>query len=127
MACGQSSPVQELEQTLVKFREALISGKKEMLSPLVMDELSYGHSGGLIENKEEFIRKLASGQSDFVTIDISNQTITISGNTAIVRHRLDASINDGGKAGEVHLLVLLVWQRVDDQWKLLARQAVKAS
>ncbi|MEK7226911.1 MAG: nuclear transport factor 2 family protein, partial [Bacteroidota bacterium] len=33
--------------------------------------------------------------------------------------------NDGGKPGEVHLLVMLVWQKQGGKWILLARQAVK--
>ena len=33
--------------------------------------------------------------------------------------------NNDNKPGEVHLLILLVWQKQHGQWKLLARQAVK--
>jgi ketosteroid isomerase-like protein len=42
-----------------------------------------------------------------------------------VRHKLHAKTNDGGKAGEVRLFVLLVFQKENKQWKLLARQAVR--
>ena len=49
--------------------------------------------------------------------------MSISGNTAIVRHRLDARTNDGGKPGEAHLFVLLIFQKDHKQWKMLARQA----
>jgi ketosteroid isomerase-like protein len=87
--------------------------------------LSYGHSGGHIDDKKEFVEKLASGASDFVTIDLSDQTISVSGKTAVVRHKLNAKTNDGGKPAEVHLLVLLIFQKDHRQWKLLARQAVK--
>jgi hypothetical protein len=44
---------------------------------------------------------------------------------AIVRHKLNATTNDSGKPGEVHLLVLLIFQKDHKEWKLLARQAVK--
>ncbi|MEQ1678647.1 MAG: hypothetical protein ABL876_18265 [Chitinophagaceae bacterium] len=43
----------------------------------------------------------------------------------MVRHILNAKTNDGGKPGEVHLRVLLVWQKTGGKWVLLARQAVK--
>ena len=68
---------------------------------------------------------LLSGASDFVTIDLTEQTIKIAGNNAIVRHTLKATNNDGGKPGAPHLYVLLVWQKQKGKWKLLARQAVK--
>ncbi len=107
------------------LKKAMVDADSVMLDKLTATELSYGHSGGNIENKKEFIEKILSGKSDFVSINLSNQTITISGKTAIVRHKLDAVTNNDGKPGEVHLLVMLVWQKQDGKWKLLARQAVK--
>ena len=62
---------------------------------------------------------------DFVTIDLTEQTISISGKTAMVRHTLTAKTNDNNKPGDVQLKVLLVWQKKGGHWKLLARQAVK--
>jgi ketosteroid isomerase-like protein len=107
------------------LRKAMTDADSVMLDKLTATELSYGHSGGTVENKKEFIEKILSGKSDFVSINLSNQTITISGKTAIVRHTLDAITNNEGKPGEVHLLILLVWQKQNGGWKLLARQAVK--
>ena len=108
-----------------QLRNAMVNADSAMLDQLTMDELSYGHSGGHVDDKKEFVQKLASGKSDFVSINFSEQTITVSGKTAVVRHKLNAFTNDNGKPGEVHLLVLLVWQKIDGKWKLLARQAVK--
>jgi hypothetical protein len=108
-----------------KLRKAMIDGNRQDLESIASDKLSYGHSSGLVESKSEFVEKIASGKSDFVTIDLPDQTISVSGNTAIVRHKLNATTNDGGKPGEVHLQVLLIFQKDQKQWKLLARQAVK--
>jgi len=108
-----------------QLRKAMVDADRNALEKLLLDKLSYGHSGGHIDTKKEFIDKLSSGSSDFVTIELKDQVISVSGKTAIVRHKLDAKTNDGGKTGEVHLLVLLVWQKQGGKWKLLARQAVK--
>lgn len=108
-----------------QLRLAMVSGDSAALANIAAEQLSYGHSGGLVENKAEFVEKIASGNSDFVSITLSEQSIAISGKTAIVRQRLDAVTNDGGKPGEAHIRVLLVWQKQGKQWKLLARQAVK--
>ncbi len=113
--------------TVEKLRKAMVDGDKAELESIASEKLSYGHSGGHVEGKAEFVEKIVSGKSDFVTIELKDQTISISGKTAIVRHRLNATTNDNGKPGEVHLLVLLVFQKENKQWKLLARQAVKAS
>jgi len=123
---AQEKKIKEIEAAVEELKAALVSGNRQALEVITMQQLSYGHSSGVIEDRAQFIEKLVSGQSDFVTINTSQQTITVSGNTALVRHRLDAQINDNGKSGEVHLLVLLVWRKSGRQWKLLARQAVKA-
>jgi len=110
-----------------KLRLAMISGEKSDLESLILPELTYGHSGGHIDDAKEFIEKLVSKKSDFVTIDITNQTVNIVGNTAIVRHHFYATTADAGKApGDVTLYILLVWAKVKNDWKLLARQAVKS-
>ena len=110
-----------------KLRLAMVSGEKPALESLILPELTYGHSGGHIDDAKEFVEKLVSKKSDFVTIDITNQTVNIVGNTAIVRHHFYATTADAGKApGDVTLDILLVWAKVKNDWKLLARQAVKS-
>jgi hypothetical protein len=108
-----------------QLRKAMIDGNKTDLENIASEKLSYGHSSGLIENKAEFVDKIASGKSDFITIELTDQTVSVSGKTAIVRHKLHATTNDGGKAGEVRLFILLIFQKEGKQWKLLARQAVR--
>lgn len=110
-----------------KLRSAMISGEKSALESLILPELTYGHSGGHIDDATEFVEKLVSKKSDFLTIDITNQNIQIVGNTAIVRHHFYATTADLGKApGDVTLDIVLVWVKVKKDWKLLARQAVKS-
>lgn len=110
-----------------KLRLAMVSGEKPALESLILPELTYGHSGGHIDDAKEFVDKLVTKKSDFVTIDITNQNVQIVGNTAIVRHHLYATTTDLGKApGDVSLDIVLVWVKMKKDWKLLARQAVKA-
>lgn len=124
---AQSRHEKAVADAVEKLRIAMINANKADLENSVADQLSYGHSGGHIDDKKEFVEKIVSGKSDFVTLDLTEQTIAISGKTAIVRHILSAKTNDGGKPGEVHLRILMIWQKQKDGWKLLARQAVKMS
>ena len=122
---GQSKDEKAVADAVEQLRKAMVNGDKTMLEKLTEEKLSYGHSGGHIDDKKEFVDKLTNGSSDFGTIDLSEQTISISDKVAVVRHTLNAKTNDGGKPGEVHLKVLLIWQKGKDGWKLLARQAIK--
>ncbi|MCC6460856.1 MAG: glycoside hydrolase family 88 protein [Saprospiraceae bacterium] len=127
----QTATAAEREQARVAeaveaFRVALLDGKRDALEKIVADELSYGHSGGKVEDKAAFIDQLVSGRSDFTAIHLGHQTISVSGATAIVRHEFSAATNDAGKGPDtIRLAVLLVWTQQAGHWKLIARQAVK--
>ena len=68
-----------------RLRLAMIDPTPAALTALVADDLSYGHSGGRVDTKDSFIGDLVAGKSDFVTITITDQTIKVVGNSAIVR------------------------------------------
>ena len=108
-----------------RLRLAMISPSATALADLFADDLSYGHSDGKLDTKASISCSLLDGSSDFTTIDISEQTVSVNGDVAIVRHRLVADTNDSGRPGHVKLKILLVWQRHDGDWRLLARQAVR--
>lgn len=125
-AFTQAKHEKEVVDAVDLLKMAMINANKAALENLVAEKLSYGHSGGHIDDKREFIDKIVSGASDFVSIDLTEQTISISDDVAVVRHVLHAKTNDLGKGpGEVHLRILLVWQKQKGGWRLLARQAVK--
>ena len=122
---GQTKDESAVAAATEKLRVAMVNADQKSLEALVSDQLSYGHSSGHVEGKKEFVEKIVSGKSDFVSIDLSEQTIIMHGQTAIVRHTLKGQTNDGGKPAEVQLKVLLVWQKQGGKWLLIARQAVK--
>lgn len=124
---AQTKAEKQVADAVENLRQAMIDGDGAKLEKIASDKLSYGHSGGLVESKSEFVKKITSGASDFVSIELSEQTIAVSGDKAIVRHILSANTNDGGKPGTVKLKILLVWQKNKGQWQLLARQAVKTT
>lgn len=127
LACTSfaNSDQQQLEEKVSALRSAMIEGDRKALLTLSAPQLSYGHSSGTMEDQAAFVEKIASGKSDFVTMDLREQTITISGDTALVRHNLKADIKDGGVPNTIELGILLVWQKQAGEWKLLARQAFK--
>lgn len=107
------------------LKQAMVSGNENDLEKIASDNLSYGHSSGKLEDKTAFVKSIASGASDFVSIDLTEQSINLKGKTAIVRHKLAAKTNDGGRPGEVKLGIMLVFAKEGGDWKLLARQAYK--
>jgi ketosteroid isomerase-like protein len=123
---AQNKDVEAVEKAVEEMREAMISGDRAKLNSLSSKKLTYGHSNGLIETQDEFVEALASGESNFTSIDLSDQSVEISGKVALVRHNLQGKThNRGADPAEVNLGILLVWQKEGKNWKLLARQAFK--
>lgn len=106
-----------------KLRAAMLGSDGATLQTLVSPDLSYGHSSGKIEDHDAFIKAL-DGTNSFKSLELSDQTVKIVGDDAIVRHTFDAVNNLAeGKTSNSHIGVLQVWTKDDDAWKLLARQA----
>jgi ketosteroid isomerase-like protein len=123
---AQSKDEKAVAAAVETLRKAMVDGDRTALEKIADKGLTYGHSSGKIEDKATFVENIANGNSDFVTIDLTEQTIYLSGKTAIVRHKFTATSHDKGKdPGSVKLAILTVWQKDKKEWKLLARQAVK--
>lgn len=122
---AQTADEKKVTETVELLRKTMIDPDKGVLEKMAHEDLSYGHSSGTIENKTMFMEALTSGASDFTKIDLTDQTIKVVGKNAIVRHKLFAETNNKGVAGTTKLYVLLIFVKVKNEWKLLARQAAK--
>lgn len=123
LAFAQDKTVEEAVNTLTRL---LIDPDESGLRNITLPQLSYGHSSGAVQNQDEFMAALLDGSSDFVDINISQQTIIPSGKTTLVRHIMDARLeNVDGSINEIRLQILTVWQKKGSHWRLLARQAVR--
>ena len=123
---AQNKEDQALANAVKQLNQAMIDGNRIMLDQLTSKQLSYGHSSGLVEDKAAFITAIVDGVTGFTSIDLTDQTIAISQNVALVRHKFSAGTDNKGQApGRVNLAVLQVWQKEKGKWLLLARQATK--
>lgn len=122
---AQSGNEAAVAQAVEAFRNAMLQADRAQFEALTAQQLSYGHSSGRIENKAEFIDAATSGRSRWKFITLTDQTIQVVGDTAIVRHMLTGETERDGKTNPVKIGVLMVWHKPDGNWQLLARQAVR--
>ena len=122
---AQSAEEKEVASRVETLRNALMTPDKTILEDLAAEELSYGHSSGLVETKAAFVDALVTGKSKLSTVTFSDQTITFAGNAAVVRHKMMADLHNNNGITKIDIIVLLVWQKQNGKWKMLARQAAK--
>lgn len=114
-----------VSKAVQELHKAITDADKAALESLTDKDLSYGHSGGKVENKAAFMEALLSGKVDFSSIELSNQTITISGKNAIVRNTFSGKLTSDGKPMDININILMVWRKQHGHWVLLARQGYK--
>jgi hypothetical protein len=125
VSLAQTADETALKKAVEELRLLLISPDRQPLEKITSAQLSYGHSNGRIEDQQEFVAFMLSGVSKFVTIELQDQTVDITGNIGIVRHTLVAETNNLGEIVPIKIGVLMIWQKEQNVWKLLARQAFK--
>jgi hypothetical protein len=125
-ARAQSADERAVAQAVEALTKAMLDVDRAQLEALTADQLSYGHSAGRIENKSQFIDYLVSRASAFRSINLSDQTISVVENEAIVRHLFTGeTVSPAGQVTPVRIGVLQVWQKQGGDWRLLARQAYR--
>lgn len=122
---AQSSDEIAVSDAVSQLHKAITDADRNGLETLTDNDLSYGHSSGKVENKAAFMDAILSGKVDFSSIELSNQTITISGKNAIVRNTFSGTLTSDGKPMKLTLNTLMVWRKQHGHWVLLARQGYK--
>lgn len=117
--------VSTITRCVEQLRQGLLKADRAALEKLCAPELSYGHSGGTLETKAEFVEANTNGFATWKSLEFKDQTISFAGDVALVRHLMVGETEHSGKVHPIRIGILLVWQKQAGAWKLLARQAYK--
>jgi ketosteroid isomerase-like protein len=119
---GDEAAVADAVETL---RKALFEANKAKLEQVAAPQISYGHSDGRVETKEQFINGVMTRKQVVKSLAYPELKVAVVGNAAIARHLHLSESELDGKTTTTRIGVLQVWQKQDGGWKLLARQAFR--
>ena len=100
--------------------EALLGPDLPTLERLFHERLSYAHSSGVRDTKQEYFEKVRSGYYDYHSIDHPVERVEVVGDTAIVAGRMTADLTVQGTRKTIDNLALAVWAKDGAEWRLLA-------
>jgi hypothetical protein len=125
-AVAQSKDEQELTEKTYLLSHTVFGTKDSLtLENLVAKTLTYGHSHGNLQNRDEMIKGVIRNQSTYTDTAVSAIKIYIEGKTAIVRYLFKANENKkDGSVVKLNFSMMLVWVKEKKEWKLMGRQAV---
>ena len=120
-----NDPKMQVMMKMQDLKNALLSKDSISLSNLLVDDISYGHSSGLIQTKSQLIRDVVSGFQEYKSIEASDLNVRIYDNTGIATLKLKVNLSFGGNPMDLNLIATLTWVKINNEWKLVARQSVK--
>ena len=122
---AQSADEATVAQAVENLRKAMFERNVKQFEALISENVSYGHSAGRIENKQEFIKAALANKAVMKSLAFTDQTVKITGNHAVVRNTYNGVSELDGKTNTTKIGVLLVWAKEDGTWRLYARQAYR--
>lgn len=115
---------EKLITTIKEFHQALVNKNTVSINQQTDKALSYGHSNGWVETKEDVIKDIETGYLVYNSYKEDSLNITMNGSVANARFVADIKATMNGNTGIFHLKVLEVWVKKGKRWLLFARQAV---
>jgi len=122
---AQKADTASLHEAVATLHMALMHKDKKYLMRLLGEGLTYGHSNGWIENRDEVMADLFNGKLDYEEIVPLAETLAVDGTTGVVRMKGLFKIRLDRKPMTIKLGVLQVWTWKKKHWVLMSRQSVQ--
>lgn len=116
---------EKLISTVKEFHQALVNKNTVAINQQTDKVLSYGHSNGWVQTKNDLIKDFETGYMSYISIGEDSITVAMNGKMANVRFISDITAVFKGSTSNFRLKVLEVWMKKGNRWILFARQAVK--
>ncbi len=126
-ACAVAGPADEVRAADTARVMATIAGDTARLAPLLAADLSYGHSNGRAQTKEEFLEAVRSNRVRYEAYDYETVQITpVAADLALMTGTARLRATAGAERVAFRLRFLSVWRREDGAWRLFAYQSARA-
>jgi hypothetical protein len=114
-----------LKDAVSKLDKALIEKDTATLKQLLHKNLTYGHSNGWVETKDDVVKDLSSGKLVYYTIKSDSIAWKTDANWASMRSKTKVEVSVNNNRTELNLHVLQLWLKTNKGWQLIARQSTK--
>jgi ketosteroid isomerase-like protein len=105
--------------------QAMIAGDLATLERLLADDLSYVHSTGQVESKQEFLARLKSGDLKYRAMPREEVKVRILGCAAIVTGKAKADVESKGLKLSFPMRFTDIYVKRAERWQLIAWQSTR--
>lgn len=116
--------VKEVERQRV---QSLLRNDLTSLERFLADDLTYTHSSGLVDNKEQFLASLRAGAVRYEMMEHEEVQARAYGETIVLTGRSKVKVKVRGEALNLALRFTLVYARQGGQWRMAAWQSTRVT
>jgi len=91
----------------------------DALSDMMDENIILQHGNGNIQSKEEYFKTLRSGFLEYNTIDVTERSIKIYGNTAVIIGKVNFNISINKEKRDFNFGFTEVYSYNKDKWKMI--------
>ena len=125
-ALAASPAEKEVLAALETWRHAMVKKDAAAFDKVFHPDLSYGHSIGLIETKQQATDHVMKSTTVYDDVTFADTKVSVRGDTALVTGKIKYLKHPKDKAVIVqNLVVLSVWVKTPKGWQMLARQSTE--
>ena len=108
--------------------KALLQKDEPVLRSVLHSDVSFGHSNGWIQSKNDMLNDFTSGKLTYNKVENNSSAIVvISKKYATVKTNTNAEGVVNGTAFKLTLHIMQFWIKTKKGWQLIARQSAKQS
>ena len=124
--CAQSGAgTAKVRKTIDAFIAAVQKSDVIAVTRFLAADLIYTHSSGIVETRQEYLNKLKSGDQKYAGIELIKPTIRVYGNAAVINSQTRMHGATKGVPFDNTLLLMQVWTKQGNDWKLVAHQTTR--
>jgi hypothetical protein len=115
-----------LRDAIVKLDQALLKQDSAALDQLLDGKLSFGHSNGWVQTKQDVWNDFKEGRLNYLDLTTTEvKILQIGKELATITMKVQAKGKLKEKEFDLKLTVLQVWKKDKKGWQLFARQSAK--
>lgn len=120
-----ANPEQEVQEVNDRRFAAMVKADTAELGRLLADDLTYTHSTGAVETKEQFLAAISSQATRYRSIEPSEVRIRVYGETTVVTGKVAMQVSSRGQDLAFTARFTAVYARLGGAWKLVAWQTTR--
>ena len=117
-----ADPADGVREAAAGWTQAAVKQDAAGLERFLADDLQYAHSGGQLQNKQEYIAAVTKGPAHYESFTFSDQKIRFYGAAAVLTAYVDVKMV-GREAFRVR--TLQVYTQKNGHWQMAAHQSTR--